>query len=212
MITKLLIVDDHPMVLNGLRQALSLHSELTLAGEAATGAEGLKLIRELKPDLVIMDINLPDMNGIVAARQILAAQPATKVIIYSGDPSRANVDEAIQAGVHGFLFKRGIIAELFKAIDTVLAGGFYLSPEVSLGIVDDYKKRMTSEAKPVLSTLEIELLRLVAAGQRNKEIAVQLDISVKSVEAYRSRLIKKLGCSSSADLIRFAIREGISAP
>ncbi|MDR3457831.1 MAG: response regulator transcription factor [Verrucomicrobiae bacterium] len=208
-------MDDHPMVLNGLRQVLSLHSELALAGEAATGAEALKLTRELNPDLVVMDIHLPDMNGIETTRQILAAQPAAKIIIYSGDPSRANVDEAIRAGARGYLFKRGIIAELFKAIDVVMTGELYLSPEVSLGIVEDYHKRMTSEAAPakqVLSVLETKLLRLVAAGQRNKEIAVQLAISIKSVEAYRSRLIKKLGCASSADLIRYAIREGIAAP
>jgi len=202
------------MVLNGLRQVLSLHSDLTLAGEAATGAEALKLTRELNPDLVVMDIHLPDMNGIAATRQILAAQPAAKIIIYSGDPSRANVDEAIRAGAHGFLFKRGIIAELFEAIDTVMTGKLYLSPEVRLGVVEDYQQRMAGGAglATVLSALEISLLRLVAAGQRNKEIAVQLAVSVKSVEAYRSRLIKKLGCSSSADLIRYAVREGIAVP
>jgi len=211
---KLLLVDDHAMLRSGLRQAVSQHADLVLAGEASTGAQGLKLAQELKPDVVIMDVHMPDMNGIEVTRQILSHQPGAKIIIFSSDADRALVDEALQAGACGYLSKRGAIEELLQAIESVLAGRLYLSPDVSAGILEDYRKSLCHEgepSKPLLSERERQLLKLVAEGGRNKEIATQLAISTKSVETYRSRLMKKLGCSSPADLVRYAIREGIAS-
>jgi len=211
--TKILLVDDHPMLRSGLRQELAQQPNLELVGEAATGGLAVKLARESPPDLVVMDIHLPDMNGIEVARQILSAQPSVKVVIFSGDTVRAVVDEALQAGVCGYLSKSSPLEELIHAIDLVMAGRLYLSPDVSAEILEDYRKSLTEEAKPLkplLSDREKQLLRFVAEGRRNKEIATLLSISPKSVEAYRSRVMKKLGCSSSAELVRYAVREGIA--
>jgi len=212
--TKILLVDDHPMLRSGLRQELAHQPNLELVGEAATGGLAVKLAAELTPDLVVMDVHLPDMNGIEVARQILSAQPSVKVVIFSGDTVRAVVDEALQAGVCGYLSKSSPLEELIHAIDQVMAGRLYLSPDVSAEILEDYRKSLTEEAEPLkllLSEREKQLLRLVAEGRRNKEIATLLSISPKSVEAYRSRVMKKLGCFSSAELVRYAIREGIAA-
>jgi len=211
--TKLLIVDDHPMLLNGLRQALSEHSNLTLAGETATGEEALNLARELTPDLVVMDIHLPDMNGIEATRKILKVQPSVKVLIFTGDPKRTLVQEALQAGASGYVLKTGKVEELIHAIEEVMAGNLYLSAEVSAEIVEDYQKTLTGKvdsSKPVLSKREKQLLRLIAMGLRNKEIASELKLSPNSIETYRARLMKKVGYRNTAELVRFAIREGIA--
>jgi DNA-binding NarL/FixJ family response regulator len=213
--SKLLIVDDHPMLLNGLRQALSEHSNLTLVGAATTGAEALELASELKPDLVVMDIHLPDLNGIEATRQILNKQPSVKVIIFSRDPSHTLVQEALQAGAKGYVLKRGSVKELIDAIAAVMSGEIYLSAKVSAGIVEDYQKRLLATvepAKPKLSAREKQLLRLIAEGRRNKEIATEMNLSANSIETYRARLMKKVGYRNSAELVRFAVREGIAAP
>jgi DNA-binding NarL/FixJ family response regulator len=211
--TKLLIVDDHPMLLNGLRQALSEHSNLTLAGETATGEEALNLARKLTPDLVVMDIHLPDLNGIEATRKILKAQPSIKVLIFTRDPNRKLVQEALQAGASGYVLKTGKVEELIHAIEEVMAGNLYLSAEVSAEIVEDYQKTLTGKvdsSKPVLSKREKQLLRLIAMGLRNKEIASELKLSPNSIETYRARLMKKVGYRNTAELVRFAIREGIA--
>jgi DNA-binding NarL/FixJ family response regulator len=213
MSTKLLLVDDHPTVLRGLREAVAQQPDLTLAGEAATGAMALKLARELSPDLVVMDIHLPDMDGFETTRQILNALPAVKIIIFSGEADRSFVDHALQAGACGYLSKASSLEELLQAMDSVMAGKLYLSPEVSVEILEDYRKSLVEPPDPskaLLSEREKQLLRLVAEGRRNKEIADQLGVSVKSIETYRSRLMKKLGCSSPAELVRYAIREGIA--
>jgi DNA-binding NarL/FixJ family response regulator len=160
-----------------------------------------------------MDAHLPDMNGTEATRRVLACAPLTKIVFFSSDATRALVDEALHAGACGYIWKQSNVDELIQAIDMVMAGKLYLSPEVSAGIIEDYRKGLVAEPEPVKQTLsdrEKLLLRLVAEGRRNKEIASQMSISQKSVEAYRSRLMKRLGCSNSADLVRYAIREGIA--
>jgi DNA-binding NarL/FixJ family response regulator len=211
---KILIVDDHPVLRRGLCQALGQHSNLILVGDAATGQQGLELARDLKPDLAVIDIHLPDMSGLEVTRQMLAALPALKIVIFSSDAGRAMVDEALEAGVCGYLSKSSAVEELIQAIEIVMSGKFYLSPELSASFLQDYRNKLVGiePSKPVLSDGERHLVRLVAEGHRNKEIAAELAISVKSVETYRSRLMKKLGCSSSAELIRYAVREGIVPP
>jgi len=210
---KVLLVDDHPMLRDGLRQAMARHPKFIVAGEASTGANALKLAAELAPDLIVMDIHLPDMNGLEVTRQILALQPSVHILVFSGDAARSVVDEALQAGACGYIWKQSAAEELIRAVEMVMAGKLYLSPEVSSGIFEDYRKSLVQETdpcEPLLSQRDRQLLRLVAEGRRNKEIAVELAVSPKTVEAYRSRLMKKLGCSSSADLVRYAIREGIA--
>ena len=153
------------------------------------------------------------MNGIEVTRQILRAQPAVKIVVFSGDAARALVDEALEAGACGYIWKLSAVEELIRALEIVITGKLYRSPEVSTDILEDYRKSLieeTNPAKPLISEREKQLLRLVSEGRRNKEIALQLAIKPKSVEAYRSRLMKKLGCSSTAELVRYAIREGIA--
>ncbi len=212
---KIFLVDDHPMMRSGLRQAMAHRPDLVVAGEASTGASALQAAVELVPDLIVMDVHLPDMTGIEVTRKILAVLPSVKVVVFSGDPARTLVDEALQAGACAYILKQGAAEQLIQAIDLVMAGKLYLSPEVNAGILEDYRKALTAEtppSKPLLSERDKQLLRLIAEGQRNKEIATQLSLSTKSVEVYRSRLMKKLNCSSPAELVRYAIREGIVVP
>ena len=213
MSAKILLVDDHPALRRGLSDAIARNTALTLVGEASTGASALRLAQDLVPDVIIMDIHLPDMNGIDVTEQILHAMPSLKIIIFSSEVSRPYIDKALQTGVCGYLSKRSALDELLQGIDLVLEGRLYLSSDVSAGILEDYQKSLLGESEPQragLTERERELLRLVAQGQRNKEIADSLGISVKSVEANRSRLMQKLGCSNSAELVRYAIREGIA--
>jgi DNA-binding NarL/FixJ family response regulator len=208
-----LIVDDHTMLRRGLVQALAPHDRLEVVGEASSGAQAIALAEQHKPELVLMDVHLPDANGIELSRQILANHPAIKIIVFSSDVARPLVDEALQIGVCGYLSKSGSVDELLTAIDSVMDGKLYLSPEVSGDILSDYRRTLqgdTEPAKPELTEREKQLLRLVAEGRRNKEISAELDLSIKSIEAYRSRLMKKLNCSSSAELVRYAVREGIA--
>ena len=210
---KIMVVDDHPLIRKGVRDAVMREANMIFAGEAATGAEAIRMVQELTPDLVVMDVHLPDLNGIEATRRMLGAQPLLKVIIFSGYTDRVSIDQALHAGACGYLSKTCVLEELVQAINTVLEGKLYLSPEVSVGILEDYRKNLlgTSQpAKALHSNRERRLLQLVAQGRRNKEIAAELSISTKSVETYRSRVMKKLGCTSSAELVRYAIREGIA--
>jgi DNA-binding NarL/FixJ family response regulator len=213
--TNFLVVDDHLMLRRGLVQILAHRPELSFVGEAATGAEALALARSLSPDLVFLDINLPDMNGPEVTRQMLAILPAVKIIIFSCAVERAVVDEALQAGARGYLAKTGGMQELWQALEAVMAGKLFLSPEVSTDILEDYRRSLLEGSGPLkqqLSEREKQLLRMVAEGRRNKEMAGELAITTKSVETYRSRIMKKLGYSSSAELVRYAVREGIAAP
>jgi DNA-binding NarL/FixJ family response regulator len=212
---RIIIVDDHPMLRNGLRQAIAQHPGFSLVGEAASGGQALKVATQFPADVVVLDIHLPDMTGIEAARKLLAAYPLIKIIIFSSDAGRTLVDEALHAGVCAYVLKQGAVEELFHAIEKVMTGQLYLSAEVSASILQDYQKGLRHEpktAKPELSDRDKLLLRLVAEGRRNKEIATELGIGTKSVEAYRSRLMKRTGCASSAELVRYAIREGIATP
>jgi len=198
-----------------MRQTVSQLPEFTLLGEASNGATALTLAVELKPDLIIMDIHLQDMDGLEVTREILKALPATKIIIFSADLNREIVDKALESGACGYLWKGSAAEELVRAINMVLTGRLYLSPEVSVGILEDYRRALcekTEPQKPLLSEREKQLLELIAKGRRNKEIAAVLQVSTKSVEAYRSRVMKKLQFSSSAELVRYAIREGIATP
>lgn len=212
---KILLVDDHTFLRSGLSSAIARQPTYTIVGEASTGAAALQLAMSSAPDLIIMDVHLPDMSGIEATRRILASRPFTKVVVFSADETRAVVDEALEAGACGYICKQSSTEEVLQALDLVLSGKLYLSPAVSAAILEDYRKQLLEApvaAKPTLSDREKELLQLVSRGCRNKEIADHLKLSAKSVETYRSRLMKKLVCSSTAELVRYAIREGIVAP
>lgn len=213
--TKIFLVDDHGMLRTGLRHAIAVRPNMTIVGESSHGGTALKLIADSNPDLIVMDIHLPDMSGIDLTRQVLGRTPMIKVIIFSGDAERAVVDKALEAGACGYVWKQGAADELMHAIETVMAGRLYLSPEVNAAVLQEYRDGLSKRQdsfKTLPSEREKKLLGLIADGQRNKEIATHLKISPKSAEAYRSRLMKKLKCPSTAELVRYAIREKIVLP
>jgi DNA-binding NarL/FixJ family response regulator len=214
MVTRILLVDDHPMFRSGLRSLLQSRCPETELTEAGDGAAAIKCAEALKSDLIILDIHLPDQNGIEVARQLLARMPATKIIILSAEANLAYVSQALQAGVSGYLLKMSVLEELLRAMSAVLAGTIYLCPEANAVVLEDYRQVLMarSAAKPLVSAREMEVLRFIADGLRVKEIAVRLEVGVKTVETYRRRLMKKLACDGTVDLVRYAMRNGIIQP
>lgn len=212
--TRILLADDHPMLCSGLQQEIAKRPGLEFVGQAHTGERALALARELTPDVVIQDLHLPDRDGAEVTRGIAQALRAVKILIFSADADRAQVDRALKAGACGYVLKSGAVDELFFALGMILAGKIYLSPDLSAGILQDYRENLVKEphrGEPLLSGRERELLRLVAAGQSNKALAEHLNVSLSSVETYRYRLKKKLGCLSTADLVRYAIAHNIAS-
>lgn len=212
--TRILLVDEHQMMRQGLRQLLAGEPDWIVVGDAFNGQSAREQVRALSPHLVLMDIHLPDECGVEITRQIVAASPAVKVIALASDAAVEPVLRALRAGVAGYLIKKDGSDELIRAIHAVIGHRLYLSPEVSSAVILKFMESPGPEtAGPAgadLSERERLLLRLVAAGNRNKEIAAALAVTVKSVETYRSRLQKKLGCTGTAELVRYAIREGIA--
>ena len=209
---RFLIVDDHAMFRIGIRLLLqSRYPDAELA-EADDGATAIQRAIELKPDLLIVDLHLPDQDGIEVSRQILAGAPSAKIVILSADLDLSHVNEALKAGVSAYLLKTNAPEELPQAINTVLAGNLYLCAEANAAALKDYRSVLTAatEAKPRLSAREQEVLRLIADGLRTKEIAARLNVGVKTIETYRRRLMKKLACGSVAELVRYALRNGIA--
>jgi DNA-binding NarL/FixJ family response regulator len=211
---QILLVDDHTILRRGLRLLLEKLPGVTAVSEAGSGLEALAQIAAAIPDLVILDYHLPDMDGAEGTRRILAQHPGMKIIMLSGDSSPALILAALRAGALAYVIKENSPKEVTRAIQSVLAGKVYFSPEVATSIARHCRENALAPAsvpaKPALSESEKRLLQLVAQGKRNKEIAVHLNVATKSVEAYRSRLMAKLGCASPAELTRFAIREGLA--
>ena len=202
------------MMRQGLRQLIADKPGLIVVGDAFDGQSAREQVRALSPHLVLMDIHLPDESGVEITRQIVAEFPAVKVIALSSDAEVELVLRALWAGVAGYLVKHDGAEELIRAIHMVMDHRLYLSPTVSSAVIlkfmDSPGDDETAPAGADLTDRERMLLRLIAAGNRNKEIAAALAVTVKSVETYRSRLQKKLGCAGTAELVRYAIREGIA--
>jgi DNA-binding NarL/FixJ family response regulator len=210
---RLLLIDDHKMVRAGLRSLLqSLYPDATLA-EAGGCPSALEEMAANPPDIVIMDSQLPEIDGIEGTRRILARYPGVKVIILSGDCNASRILGALQAGASAYVVMENSPDELERAIRAVMAGKGYFSPEVAASIARYCRENPVAPvgSTPPLSDREKRILQLIAQGKRSKEMAVLLNVATKSVEVYRSRLMSKLGCASSVELTRFAIREGIAA-
>ncbi len=210
---KILLVDDHQLMRQGLRKLLSNQSGLTVIGEAFNSQTVMEQIRTLAPHVVLMDIHLASESGVEITTRILAEFPSIKVIALSSDSELELVRQALNAGVSGYILKENNLDELIRAIHAVMDHRLYFSPEISSVVIKDFLKpgsdRPTAPPGMVLTHRERLLLQLIAEGKRNKEISVSLTVAVKSVETYRSRLMKKLGCAGTADLVRYAIRQGI---
>jgi DNA-binding NarL/FixJ family response regulator len=212
---RILLVDDHQVVRDGLRFTIRHQRDMEVAGEAGDPQTALSLFRTLSPDLTVLDVHLGAEDGIELASQMITERPQAKVLVLSAYPDQALVNRAVRAGVKGYLLKANASDDLIHAIRAVLGGSVHFCQEVMAAVVTDYRKLLSANQAPPadgLSNRERQLLVLIAGGRRNKEIAMDLDLTVKSVETYRSHLMKKLGCGSPAELVRYAIREGLAKP
>jgi DNA-binding NarL/FixJ family response regulator len=209
---RVLIADDHGIVREGLRSLIAEQRDMSVVGEAEDGRAAVELARELSPDVVIMDVSMPGLNGIEATRQIGRAAPAPKVIALSMHNDKRFVAEMLAAGASGYLLKDCAFDELVRAIRAVVSGQTYLSPGVAGAVVQDYLggERPTEEdVYDRLSEREKQVLKLIADGSTNKEIASLLDIAVKTVMAHRTNLMTKIGAHSRTDIFKFALRKGL---
>jgi DNA-binding NarL/FixJ family response regulator len=207
-----LIADDHQILRQGLRGLLERHPEFAVVAEAVNGREAVRLTIELTPDLVIIDIGMPDLNGIDATRQLLAECPATRVLGLSMHEDKRFITEMLRAGARGYLLKDCAFEELAQAIHTVLDGRIYLSPRINDLLLQDYVGALQrgGSAFTLLSPREREVLQLLAEGESVKSIAARLCISVKTVETYRQQIMDKVDIHSIAELTKYAIREGLT--
>jgi DNA-binding NarL/FixJ family response regulator len=211
---KILLADDHKIVRDGLRALIEKQQDMEVVAEAADGRTAVRLAKEMLPDVVIMDISMPDLNGIEAARQIVAGAPRVKIITLSMHSDSRFVKEVFKAGASGYLLKECAFEELARAIHTVAADQIYLSPRITHVVLNDYMSRLPmAEASvfSVLSAREREVLQLMAEGKTTKEIAYSLDLSVKTVEAHRQKIMEKSNIHSVAELTKYAIREGLTS-
>ena len=213
MSARILLADDHAIIRQGLCSLLEKQPDIEVVGAADDGQKAIELVRELKPDIVIMDISMPNLNGIDAARKITGEPGNVKVIALSIHSSRRFVMEMLKAGASGYILKECLVDELLDAIRTVRNGGTYLSPRITGVVVDDYVKRLSSEYHPEapdLSPREREVLQLLAEGWSTKQIALHLHVSSKTIESNRRNIMDKLGIHSVAELTKYAVREGLT--
>ncbi len=208
------LADDHAVVRDGLRALLEAQPDISVIGDAANGRETVHLVTQLCPDVVIMDIAMPDLNGIEATQQIGEVCPSTQVIILSMHSTTEHIFRALQAGACGYLLKESAGIEVVNAVRAVHAGHRYLSQNISDWLIDDYvHQRQATEGKGPLARLshrEREVMQLVVEGKSSAEIADILSLSLKTVETYRSRLMRKLGISDLPSLVKFAVQHGLT--
>jgi DNA-binding NarL/FixJ family response regulator len=210
---RIVLADDHDIIRAGIRGILVKQTTLEVVGEASNGREALQMARELRPNIIVMDIAMPELNGLEATRQIVAAEVDVKVLILSMHSSRQFVSEVLKAGASGYLLKNNALRELPIAINAVANGKVYLSPGVAELVVEDYVRHVPATGKVAFATLsarEREVLQLLAEGKTSKEIANSLSVSVKTVESHRSQIMDKLGIRTVAELTKFAVREGLT--
>lgn len=207
-----LLADDHTIFLDGLRAALEQHGDIDIVETVRDGREAVRVACALQPDIVIMDLAMPQLNGLEATRQIMAAHPAVKVLCLSMYTDKRFVLGALEAGAAGYVLKDSAMEELFQAIHTVLRHQRYLNPRLTGLVVDAYTAaRLAPPAgpHPLLTAREREVLQLIAEGRTTKEIAASLGVSIKTISTHRGHLMAKLDLHSIAALTKYAIREGI---
>ncbi len=213
---KILIADDHKITRDGLAALIEKQPDMEVIGEAENGRTAVKLVDELKPDIIIMDIRMPDLNGIDATKQIISNSPGSKIIALSMYSDRRYVKGMLQAGVSGYLVKSCAFDELVNAITAVAENQAYLSPSIADTVMKDYVQSLSANTNSQsldssLSSREREVLQLISEGASADRIATQLHISVKTVSTHRRNLMEKLAIDNMADLIKFAVREGLTS-
>jgi len=205
---RILLVDDHAVVRQGFRMILGAQPDMEIVGEAGNGREAVSQAAELQPDVVVMDVAMPELNGIEATRRIAESSPRSRVLALSMHKDSVYVREILRAGAKGYLLKESIDVDLLTAVRAVAKGEGYLSPAVSEAVLTDYRKHVT-DPLDLLSSREREVLQLIAEGKTNKEIAGTLNLSVYTVDAHRGRIMDKLNLHSAGELVRFAVRKGL---
>ena len=226
---RVLLADDHDILRQGLRMLLSMQQEMQVVGEARTGREAIDMAQELLPDVVVMDITMPDMDGLVACQLIRSQQPATQVLMLTMHESEEYFLHALRMGASGYLVKKAAPSDLQMAINSIAQGGAFLYPGLAKALIRSYvaspasaspasndHERMNAsslaQALRVLTPREVEVLRLVAEGRTNQEIADQLTLSIKTVQTHRANVMEKLDLRDITHLVRFAVHHGLIAP
>ena len=205
---RILLADDHAVVRQGFRRILEAQPDMEIIGEAGNGREAVELAAQLTPDLIVMDVAMPELNGIEATRRLKEESPRTRVLALSMHKDAVYVREILRAGAQGYLLKDAIDADLVAAVRAVATGEGYLSPGVANAVLTDYRQHVTDPID-LLSSREREVLQLIAEGKTNKEIATLLHLSVYTVDAHRGRIMEKLNLHSTGELVRFALRKGL---
>src|SRR5262252_4412028 len=210
---RVLLADDHQLMRSGIRLMLERETDLSVVGEANDGREAVALAQSLRPDVVVMDIGMANLNGIEAAQQMTGDSPEIAVVMLSMHSDESYVQRALKAGARGYLLKDSAEADLIKAVHAVAGGKSFFSPAVSKVLLDDYVRKLrrsgTEDAYDLLTPRERELLQLIAEGKSNKDIANLLNLSVYTVESHRSNLMEKLNLRGLPELILYAVRKGI---
>ncbi len=205
---RIVLADDHGVVRQGFRRILEAQADMEIVGEASNGREALEAAVKLSPDVVVMDVAMPELNGIEATRRMAEAAPRTRVLALSMHKDSVYVREILRAGARGYLLKDAVDEDLIAAVRAVARGEGYLSPGVADAVLTDYRQHVTDPID-LLTSREREVLQLIAEGKTNKEIATTLNLSVYTVDAHRGRIMEKLNLHSTGELVRFAIRKGL---
>jgi len=205
---RILLADDHAMVRQGFRMILSSQPDMEIIGEAGNGKEAVEMTAKLLPDVIVMDVAMPELNGIEATRKIIASLPRSRILALSMHKDSVYVREILRAGARGYLLKDSIDSDLLAAVRAVAKGEGYLSPAISDAVLTDYRKHVTAPLD-LLTSREREVLQMIAVGKTNKDIANELKLSVYTVDAHRGRIMEKLNLHSTGELVRFAVRNGL---
>jgi DNA-binding NarL/FixJ family response regulator len=205
---RILLADDHAVVRQGFRLILAAQTDMEIVGEAGDGRQAVELAERLHPDVVVMDVAMPNLNGIEATRRLAESMPHTRVLALSMHKDAVYVREILRAGARGYLLKDSIDSDLLAAVRAVARGEAYLSPAISDSVLTDYRRHV-SDPLDLLTSREREVLQMIAEGKTNKDIAALLNLSVYTVDAHRGRIMEKLNLHSTSELVRFAMRSGI---
>jgi RNA polymerase sigma factor (sigma-70 family) len=210
---RVLIADDHGIVRTGLRLQLDRHDDLEVVGESCDGRDAVRMAEELSPDIVVMDIAMPNLNGIQATEQLVKKNPELGVIVLSMHSDESYVLRALAAGARGYLLKDNAEVDLYRAVHDVARGKPFFSPAIANALLEDYMRQMQQrglhDSYDLLTDREKEILQLLAEGKSNKEVATILNVSTNTVETHRTRLMQKLNLHSAAEIVLYAVRKGI---
>ncbi len=206
---KILVVDDHAIMRDGIRALLGLHDDIEIVGEASEGKEAIEKTQELAPDVIIMDIAMPGMEGMEATRRIIKKHPKVKVLVLTQHDNREYIISTIKAGAAGYVPKRALGSDLVSAIRSVYRGGSFLYPSAATALIQDYLHKVEDDPYDRLTAREREILKLIAEGSTSREIADMLFISLKTVLGHRTKIMKKLDLHNRAELFKYAVRKGL---